>query len=272
MSNAQQIGFTVFFMLCGTLSALAGPWPAMPGEAKLLFNRHAETAQNRPFTAGQIREAASVDTGFNKLHLEYGLTPKLTMEAVVEHATQEKGHVTDRQNLAKLGLIFNAPRLETSLLPPYLYRGLRKLMPKQKIKREKRAGVRVSALTRQTKFDRRRDTNNGYETELALADKISIGRFTFLQNIETGKTRMDGIDWRHQLYRLELGWAQRLTLGKETYFFDDRSSGFAALTHVETLSWHWPEKNLRLKLSHGDKRQSGFIKSDVAGLEIEFRF
>lgn len=254
--------------------AFAGPWPAKPGEAKLLVSHLGESAQDRPFAAGRTRNAASVDTDFSKLHLEYGLTSKLTFEAVAEHVVQEKGHVTDRQDHIKMGLILNAPKLETGLLPPYFYRGLKKLMPAQKISREKRAGLRASALARHTEFDTKRDDNHGYETELALADKISIGRFTLLQNIETGKTRMEKVDWRRSLYRLELGWGHRLTLGKETYFFDDRSSrsNFAALTHLETLSWHWPERNIRLKLSHGDKRQTGFVKADVAALEFEIRF
>ena len=262
-------------MLLSTISpALAGPWPAKPGETKLLVNRLHETAQSRPFVAGRLRDAASVDTDFSKLHLEYGLTPKLTFEAIAEHVSLDKGRVTDRQNHVKLGLVVNTPSLATGLLPPYFYRGLKKLMPAQKIAREKRAGLRASALARHTQFDTKRDANHGYETELALADKISIGRFTLLQNIETGKSRMEKVDWRHSLYRLELGWNHRLTFGKETYFFDDRSSrsNFAALTHLETVSWHWPERNMRVKFSHGDKRQSGFIKSDVAAVEFEIRF
>ena len=259
-------------LLSTTPPVLAGSWPANPGETKLLVDRLHETAQIRPFVAGQTREAAAVDTDFSKLHLEYGLTPKLTLQAIAEHVSREKGRVTDRQDRLRLGLIVNTPSLATGLLPPYLYRGLKKLMPRQKISREKRAGLRAAAIARHTEFDTKRDANHGYKTELVLADKISIGRFTLLQNIETGKIRMDDVDWRHSLYRLELGWGRRLTLGKETYFFDDRSSGFAALRHLETLSWHWPEHNLRVKFSHGDKRQSCFIKSDVAALEFEIRF
>lgn len=272
MDRLSRCAPACFLLLNLTPSALAGPWPAGPGETKLLLNRLHETAQNRPFVAGQTRNAASVDTDFSKLHLEYGLTPKLTVEAVAEHVTQDKGRVTDRQNHLKLGLIIDAPSLATGLLPPYVFRGLKKLLPAQKIAREKRAGLRASTLARHTEFDTQRDANHGYETELALADKISIGRFTLLQNVETGKTRMEDIDWRHSLYRLELGWNHRLTLGKETYFFDDRSSGFAALTHLETLSWHMPEHNMRVKFSYGDKRQTGFVKSDVAAVDFEIRF
>lgn len=272
MDRLPRCTLTSLLLLSIIPPALAGPWPAKPGETKLLINRLYETAQNRPFVAGRPHNAATVDTDFSKLHLEYGLTPKLTFEAIAEHVTQDKGRVTDRQSETKLGIILNAPFLETGLLPPYFYRGLRKLMPRQRISREKRTGLRASALARHTEFDTRRDANHGYETELALADKISIGRFTFLQNIETGKSRMEDVDWRHSLYRLELGWHHRLTLGKETYFFDDRSSGFAALTHLETVSWHWPERNMRVKFSHGDKRQSGFIKSNVAAIEFEIRF
>lgn len=252
--------------------ALAGPWPAKPGETKLLVSHLGESAHDRPFAAGRTRNAASVDTDFSKLNLEYRLTPKLTFEALAEHVVQEKGHVTDRQDHVKMGLILNAPKLETGLLPPYLYRGLKKLLPAQKISREKRAGLRASVLARHTEFDTKRYDNHGYETELALADRISIGRFTFVQNIETGKTRMDELDWRRSLYRLELGWNHRFTLGKETYFFDDHGSGFAALTHLETLSWYMPQHNIRVKFSHGDKRQSGFIKANVMAVEFEIRF
>ena len=272
MDRLPRCTLTGLLLLSIIPPALAGPWPAKTGETKLLINRMHETAQSRPLVAGRPRNAAMVDTDFSKLHLEYGLTPKLTFAAIAEHIEQDKGRVTDRQSHLKLGLIVNAPSLATGLLPPYFYRGLRKLMPRQKISREKRAGLRASAFARHTIFDTKRNANHGYETELALADKISIGRFTFLQNIETSKSRMEDIDWRHSLYRAQLGWNHRLTFGKETYFFDDRSSGFAALTHLETVSWHWPKRNMRVKFSLGDKRQSGFIKSDVAAIEFEIRF
>ena len=195
-----------YLILLGMIpSALAEPGPTKPGEIKLLVNRLNETAQSRPFVAGQIREAAAVDMDFSKLHLEYGLAPKLKFQASAEHVTQDTGRVTDRQDYVKLGLIVTTPPLAKGLLPPYFYRGLKKLIPAQKISREKRAGLRASVLARHTEFDTKRDANHGYETELVLVDKINIGRFSFLQNIETGKSRMEDVDWEHSLHRLEFG-------------------------------------------------------------------
>lgn len=260
-------------MCIGGPTALhAGAWLPSPGETKLIYNLLSETAPDRPLVRGRVREPVQAETVFDKLLLEYGLSDTLAVQAIATQGRRGRGALNNKDRLIKFGFLVDVPQLRTGLLPPLLFQGMRALLPDTAIRHDKRASFGVAALAGQTRFNNRREARNGHDTELALADKISFGRFSVLQNIENTRTIMENIEWQQSLYRFELAWDNRLSLGTEAYFFDDRNSSFAALTHIKTLGWHMPRRNMRVKLSHGNKRQTGFVKSDITALEIEFRF
>ncbi len=260
-------------MSLGDPTALhAGAWLPPQGQTKVIYNLSSETAPDRPLVRGRVRDPRPAETVFDGLLLEYGLSDTLAVQAAAMQGRRERGALSNKERLIKFGFIMSVPQLHTGLLPPFLFQGITKLFPDTPIHRDKRVSFGVAALTGQTRFNNRREARDGHDTELALADKISFGRVSVLQNIETTRTKMENINREQSLYRFELGWNNRFSLGTETYFFNDRNSAFAALTHIRTLGWHLPQRNMRMKLSHGDKRQTGFVKSDVTALEIEFRF
>lgn len=209
---------------------------------------------------------------FNKLHLEHGLHHRLSFETIIEHGRRENGRRRSDDHMARFGLVADAAYLKTGLLPPYLYRGVKKLFPKFRYRRVKAASVGAALVLRATDFDNQRDRQYGRYESVALGDKIHIGGVSILQTVETGKTRMDAIEWRQKLYRFELGWRDRLAFGSEAHFFEDRGSSYAALSHLRTLSWRWPDTQARVKLMVGSKRETGFVQSDVGVVEFEILF
>lgn len=256
----------------GDTPAFGAAWLVPQGDTKLLINRLQETAPNLNPNGGPIVHLGAARKELNKVHIEYGVHDAITLDAIAEHAQDHLGSDKNSATFMRVGGRIRARHLETGLLPPYLYKGLQKLFPKTRSTRQKRATIGLGLVGRQTDFNNRRGTAHGHHWHIALADKVSLGPIYFLQTVENGKTEMSGIDWRHSLYRFEIGWRHGLAFGTQAQFFDDENTGFAALTHLHTASWSWPDKQIKLTGSYGSKRQTGFIKSDVVALELEVTF
>lgn len=191
---------------------------------------------------------------------------------MVETGKHKHGTRHNKDHIGKVGMRIDAPYLESGLLPPYLFRAIEKLFPKRSFRREKAASLGVAMVFRQTDFDFRRDRNSGRHQSLSLSDKVYLGPVSILQNLETGKTHMENVDWRQSLYRFELGWRDRISIGTEAQLFEDRRSRYAALSHLRTLIWRWPDKRARVKLMVGTKRETSFAQSNIGVIELEWRF
>lgn len=252
--------------------AFGAAWPMPQGGTKLLINRLHETAPNFITHLGAVERLGEARKELSKAHIEYGLSDAITLEAIAEHSQDHIANDKNSATLLRFGGRIRARHLETGLLPPYLFKGLQKIFPKAHSERQKRASLSFGLVGRQTDFNNRRDMNHGHHWQIALADKVSLGPVFFLQSVENGETHMSGLDWTHSQYRFEIDWRHYFAIGTQVQFFDDENTGFAALTHLQTASWSWPRKQIKLKWSYGSKRQSGFIKSDVMALELEVKF
>ena len=272
MRNTALPWLFIFILFAMATPVDAGPWLSRKGDTKLIYNHWHEDAPDRPIVAARRQAVGTATIRFNKLHLEHGLRDNLSLEVIVEHGARKRGLLENEERLGRVGVLVDAPYLKSGLLPPFVFRGIKKLLPNLRYRRDKAAGIGLAVMMRDTDFDNRRDRHYGRFESLALGDKIHIGSFSILQSVETGKTRLDGIDWRQNLYRFELGWRDRISLGTEAHYFEDRRSNYAALSHLTTLSWRWPGKQARIKLMVGSKRETNFKQADIGVLEFELTF
>ena len=87
--------------------------------------------------------------------------------------------------------MFDTPALASGLLPPFVYQLAKAALPFKDMTREKRASMTLGL----------QDEAAIYMATLALADKISIGRFHIGQELELDQIRGGGRFSRNWLYR-----------------------------------------------------------------------
>jgi len=199
------------------------------------------------------------------LLLEYGLSDKFALAA--KHGQQKaalpQGH--RRHEETRLGIMFYTPALASGLLPPFTYRLAKAALPFKNISREKRASIMLGL----------QDDDDVYAATLAMADKISVGRFHFGQEIELDQIYGGGRFARNWLYRFTLGFGP-LTLGNEAVNHVDYRAPYASLTHSYYGQWSPRGRAWHIRLKDGTSRaplgNAGVQKNDYLVLEIQIDF
>ena len=202
---------------------------------------------------------------YQSLLLEYGLSDKyaLIAKAGRQKARLPQGH--RRNDEKRLGLMFNTPALASGLLPPFVYQLAKAALPLKDMTREKRASMTLGL----------QDEAAIYMATLALADKISIGRFHIGQELELDQIRGGGRFSRNWLYRFTVGFSA-VTFGSKASNYVDYRSPYAALSHSYYGQWSPHGRAWRIRVKDGTSRAPlgnvGAQKNDYAVLEIEWRF
>jgi hypothetical protein len=250
----------VSFLLCSMFStAHGGAWVPEKDSGKVIANRIEQKQAQENVDQFRHREK------YQSLLLEYGLSDKFAL--AVKHGRQmrKQPNGTDYQDDSRLGIMFDTPALASGLLPPFIYRLAKATLPFKKMSREKRASM---TLGLQDEVDIQTAT-------LAMADKISIGRFHIGQEIELDQIRGGGRFSRNWLYRFTLGFGP-LTLGSEAANFVDYRSSYASLTHSYYGQWSPRGRAWHIRLKDGTSRaplgNAGVQKNDYLVLEMQIDF
>ncbi len=237
--------------------ALAGAWLPPKAEGKLIAG-HIEQSQ-KPANVINFQHSEI----YQSLLMEYGLNDKLGV-AIKGGRQETKLPQGRRENSdSRLGLLIDAPRLATGLLPPFSFRLAKAILPVNNMKREKRAVMTLG-------FHNESDT---YWSGLALGDRVYANRFRLTQEIELERISGKQRDWNNWLYRFSLGYGG-VDIGTEATHFVDEESGYQALAHSRFVQLKM--RHLQLRLKHGERRapMGGLAvqKNDYLSLEIEMNF
>lgn len=226
--------------------ARAGAWvpPQGTGKATLSHIRH---RQDIDITLRDLTLTADLEETDTGLLLETGLSRKLTATLKANDARFAFAGVRQQTQSAALGLSLDAPALAVGLLPPFLFGLSKRAMPRARLQRERRASLAVALLHRQSE-----DHETGSLWTLAMADKITSGRFAVLQEVETSQTRLDEMTESAALYRFSLGFGA-VQIGTQAEAFDN-GGNFLALNHSTRLGWQPPRADWQVTLARGRRR------------------
>lgn len=252
----------LFIIFAPYQTALAGAWVASKNQGKLIIN-HIEQKQD-PANVMHFRHKEVNQS----LLVEYGLNGTFGIAAKRGRQENTLPQGTNRFNETRFGIMLNAPRMATGLLPPYLYRAVRSFIPVNHIKREKRASLTFGWY----------DDGNQYWSALAQGDRVSIGPFRMTQEVEFDRVRGKGRDWRNWLYRFTLGF-DAVDIGTEAHHFIDYRGTYQALSHSYYLQWRANSpalKNWQMRLKSGTRRaplgRLGVQKNQTLTIEFERAF
>ena len=251
---------SVSFLLGSAFSsAYGGAWLPEKDHGKLIANRIEQKQTTENIIHFRHREI------YRSLLLEYGLSDNfaLAVKAGRQKSRMPQGHHRNEEN--RLGIMFDTQALATGLLPPFVYQLAKAALPFEDMAREKRASMTLGL----------QDEADIYAATLALADKISIGRFHIGQEIELEQIRGGSRFSRNWLYRFNLGFGP-VSLGSEALNYVDYRSPYSALTHSYFAEWSPKRRALKFRLKDGTSRSplgnAGVQKNDYAVLKIEWRF
>ena len=251
---------TAFILVFGFLScAHAGAWLPEKDHSKLIANHIEHKQATKNIVHFRHREI------YRSLLLEYGLSDNFALTAKTGRQKSRLPQGQRRNEENRLGIMFDTKALATGLLPPFVYQLAKAALPFKDMTREKRASMTLGL----------QDDADIYAATLALADKISIGRFHIGQEIELDQIRGDGRFARNWLYRFNLGFGP-VSLGSEALNYVDYRSPYAALTHSYYAEWSPNGRAFKFRLKDGTSRaplgNAGVQKNDYTVLEIEWQF
>ena len=181
--------------------AYGGSWVADKGQTKINFS-HFNHQNNLHLPNVGVKQ--KLHDQYSGVLLEYGATKALTLSAKTSHSRLQSGPRSTRiaNNETQLGLMFNASKLASRLLPPYFFRLTKSTFPRLKLHREKRASLHIGSAWRD-------DAQNGKAsrfTTIAMADKVSAGNFHLMQEVESRETRHTYGRARYGHYRFSFGY------------------------------------------------------------------
>ncbi|MDG2496038.1 MAG: hypothetical protein P8N62_05910 [Alphaproteobacteria bacterium] len=223
----------VFFLAS---PASAGAWGLGVGESKAIL-QYGSGDQPVQFPLAPARDYRLQET-FISLLVEHGATARTTLLGKASHKRVREALQTYETQTGQLGLQVDVPALATGLLPPYIFQGLKTLFPKRRWRREKRASVQ-GGLDWQTAQRTTRPSGspqNGYHLGLSLADKITLGRVSVLQEVDYSETRLSRehhIAGQYQLSLRRGNWQ----IGSQAQQFENQTSGYLSLTQSTRLTW-----------------------------------
>lgn len=248
------------YLLCSAFSAAhAGAWLPEKDSGKLIANRIEQTQAKDNIANFRHKET------YQSLLLEYGLSDKFAFTAKSgwqkAHLPQGRRHYEE----SRLGVMLDTPMLASGLLPPFVYQLAKAALPFEDMNREKRATMTLGL----------QDASDIYTGTLALADKISIGRFHIGQEVELDQTRGGGRFSRSWLYRFTLGYGA-ITIGSEAVNFIDYHAPYASLLHTAYGQWSPRRRNWQIRLKDGTKRAPlgnvGVQKNEYWVVEVQIDF
>ena len=251
---------SAFILVFGfSSSAHAGAWVVGKDTGKLIANRISRQQATENVVDFRHREI------YRSLLLEYGLSDNFALTAKRGQQTARLPQGRRRNQENRLGLMFNTPALASGLLPPFVYQLAKAALPFKDMTREKRASMTLGL----------QDEAAIYMATLALADKISIGRFHIGQEIELDQIRGGGRFSRNWLYRFTLGFGA-VSLGSEAVKYVDYRSPYAALSHSYYGQYSPHGRAWRIRVKDGTSRAPlgnlGVQKNDYLVLEMQIDF
>ena len=251
------IGPSILLQLC--VLAYGGAWLPEKDHSKLIANHIEHKQATKNIVHFRHREI------YRSLLLEYGLSDNFALTAKTgrQKSSLPQGQRRNEEN--RLGIMFDTKALATGLLPPFVYQLAKAALPFEDMTREKRASMTLGL----------QDEAAIYMATLALADKISIGRFHIGQELELDQIRGGGRFSRNWLYRFTVGFSA-VTFGSKASNYVDYRSPYAALSHSYYGQWSPHGRAWRIRVKDGTSRAPlgnvGAQKNDYAVLEIEWRF
>lgn len=253
-----DIGFSLFILMTAS-PAYAGAWLPDKTTGKLIVT-HIEHKQREDnivsFRHGEI---------YRSLLLEYGLSDSFALSAKRGQQARKQPSGKIQTNDTRIGVMMDTPKLATGRLPPFTYRLAKSALPREKLKREKRASLTLSL----------QDDIDVYAATLSLGDKVKIGRFNLTQEVEMDRVSGNKRDTRGWLYRFKLGY-HGFQIGSETTRFIDYRSHYAALTHSTFAQWSPHGRNWQFRLKNGTSRAPlgnfGVQRNDYTTIEMQLNF
>lgn len=149
----------------------------------------------------------------------------------------------------------NAPILAIGLLPPYMLRGLRYMLPMMKIERRKAAelGAIVGWRDMRLNLPDRRDRTEFYGYELTLLDRLDIGRFNLFQQAVLAQRKYGDSRWHNFGYKFEMGWQGEYWIGNEVLRFRERGN-WQDTKYWQYIRWQPRGKKWYVSLAQGTLR------------------
>jgi hypothetical protein len=242
----MRIALFYLLALCLTSPAWAGAWTLPEGESKATV-QYGERRQNLLFLLAPQRDYRLRET-FISLLVEHGLSPHVTLSGKwSQQRTREALRLSETQASRLAGQVA-APKLATGLLPPFVFQGLGSLFPHARWHRERKASV-LAGLDWQ---DGHRG-QGGYHLGLSLADKVSAGLLSIVQEMEYRETRLSREHHINGQYRFSLqrgNWQ----LGSQAEQFENQTTGYLSLKHSTRLTWKPPSLPYEITLGRGHTR------------------
>jgi hypothetical protein len=238
----------VFYLLASCLASpvWAGAWMVPEGDSKATL-QYGERKQPLHYPLAPEGDYMLRET-YQSLLLEHGLSRRITILAkLTEQKTRETGRQNQSQN-GQLALQIDAPKLATGLLPPFVFSALETLFPKLDWQREKIASLR-GGLDWQSSPRHQ----SGYHVGISLADKITLGRVSVLQEVEFSQTRLSRESHVNGQYRFSIlrgDWQ----IGSQAEQFENETTGYLSLKHSSRLTWKPQLADFEITLGRGHSR------------------
>ena len=263
-------------MASAAFSTQAGAWVAHEGQTKLSFSQ--ERYANE-FILPLTGTRQTLHESYQAALVEYGVSENFTLSGKVFKSLFAADRRTTKRNEAQIGVMMNASKAATGLLPPYLFRLSKSLLPRLKLHSDKRASVLIGRFERDTRnHNNTRHLTDGNFTMLAMADKITAGRLHVMQEIESGETRLKYRMERNALYRFSVGYAA-WQISSQAAQFQDEHTGFVSLSHSYRLRYKPSDGDWEITLGRGQRRVgqvllpgTNLLRGRQWSLELQRRF
>ena len=239
--------FAVFYLALYLVAskASAGAWVLPMGETKASA-QFSERSQRLHFPLAPARGYTLRET-HTSLLLEHGLSQSVTLVGKLSQQRFSEALRVRETQTSQMDLQVAAPKLAAGLLPPYVFLSLKKLFPKTQWRREKVASVRAGIDWQSGKPDQ-----SGY-LSVSLADKVSAGRLSVLQEVEFSESRLSREHHVNGQYRFSIqrgNWQ----IGSQAEQFENQTTGYLSLKHSLRLTWKPEPDAYEITLGRGHTR------------------
>ncbi len=236
--------------------AAASAWVMAEGETKVSLSHEANDLQYRqslPSSGAPMSVSRKARQDSLQINVEYGLSDKWTLTGKGFESTLQIDATSYDEWQVAVGLRRDAPILQSSLMPPFLYRLIEGLCQDCQLHRD-----RVASLELTGRYDQQsaRADNTDLGLMLSLADKVLINRFSVMQQIQWASGGDQFQQWHKWSYRFEVGLGAQWQIGQVSEAFWDRPSDYANLSHGYYVEWRQPVSHMSLVLLIGSKRDS----------------
>ncbi len=270
----------ILLCLCAPRTALARAWLMPAGETKMIIknnhHRHdysiiAERVIGNP--APPVNIMISTREKQRDIFIEHGISATRTLSFKYNNVqtTRNSNARTHEQEIYEIGLRLPV-KLKLGLLP-FGKALAKRIFKSAEIHQTRPAAVNFYVLHHGSN---QRPGAFGYGINFSHGDKISINRWALLQEAQYDYIKFPNAQWRRALHRIQIGYDEKIWLGQETRYFQDRVSLYRSIareTFLET-TWRLPRaKPLTIRLGRGVLRTSETPRfGRYMRLEMEFLF